>query len=90
MAFTVNDPSDLEQLIVEHPEWGAELRRLLGNDDSRALPAILREVAEVQRELAESQRRSEQVARLRCWTTRAVGVKVDSASGLRGTSPGGT
>jgi hypothetical protein len=60
MAFTINDPNDLEQLTVEHPEWGAELRRLLGNDGSRALPAILREVAEVQRELAESQRRSEQ------------------------------
>jgi hypothetical protein len=60
MAFTVNDFGDLKQLLVEHPEWRVELRRLLGNDDSRALPAILREVAEVQRELAESQRRSEQ------------------------------
>lgn len=33
MAFTVNDYQDLVRLVEEHPDWQAELRRLLLADD---------------------------------------------------------
>jgi len=66
MAFTVNDYHDLVRLLSEHPEWQAELRRLLLADDFLELPRIVRELAEAQRrtearveELAEAQKRTE-------------------------------
>jgi hypothetical protein len=73
MAFTVQDYSDLVQLLAVHPEWQAELRRLLLTEDFLALPGIVRQLAEAQRrtetrlealatrleELAEAQRRTE-------------------------------
>jgi len=60
MAFTVSDFSDLVRLLEQHPEWQAELRRLLLTEDLLRLPAIVRELAEAQRELAEAQRRTEE------------------------------
>jgi hypothetical protein len=66
MAFTVQDYSDLVRLLAEHPEWQADLRRLLLTDDFLALPQVVQELAEAQRrtetrleELAEAQRRTE-------------------------------
>ncbi len=50
MAFTVNDLQDLVRLLAQHPEWQAELRRLLLADDFLALPGIVRELAEAQRQ----------------------------------------
>lgn len=49
MAFTVNDFADLTRLLAAHPEWQAELWRLLLADDFLALPAIVRELAEAQK-----------------------------------------
>jgi hypothetical protein len=67
MAFTVRDYQDLVQLLAKHPEWQAELRRLLLADDFLALPAIVRDLAQAQKrteqrvaELAEAQKRSEE------------------------------
>lgn len=74
MAFTIDDFQDLVRLLVQRPEWQAELRRLLLADDFLALPGIVRELAEAQRqsearltrleatvaELAEAQKRTEQ------------------------------
>ncbi len=66
MAFTVQDFNDLVRLLDEHPQWQAELRRVLLADDFLALPQIVRDLAEAQRrtearveELAEAQRRTE-------------------------------
>ena len=66
MAFTVSDYHDLVRLLSEHPEWQAELRRLLLADDFLELPRIVRELAEAQKrtearveELAEAQKRTE-------------------------------
>ncbi|MFQ5594166.1 MAG: YraN family protein [Anaerolineae bacterium] len=59
MAFTVTDFADLTRLLAERPEWQAELRRLILSEDLLALPAIVGELAEAQRELAEAQRRTE-------------------------------
>ena len=74
MVFTINDLQDLVRLLAQHPEWQVELRRLLLADDFLALPGIVRELAEAQRqsearltrleatvaELAEAQKRTEQ------------------------------
>jgi Holliday junction resolvase-like predicted endonuclease len=58
MVFTVTDFADLTRLLAEHPEWQAELRRLILSEDFLALPAIVRELAEAQ------QRTEQQVSRL--------------------------
>lgn len=67
MAFEVRDYMDLVNLLNTHPEWRAELRRLLLTDELLQLPAVVRELAEAQRrteerveELAEAQRRTEE------------------------------
>ena len=67
MAFTVQDYYDLLRLLHEHPEWRAELRRLVLSDELLMLPTLLQELAEAQSRtqtqieaLAEAQRRTEQ------------------------------
>jgi len=74
MAFTVKDLTDFKRLLVERPEWRAELRQLVLTDELLALPAIVRELAQAQtrteerlqalevavRELTEAQARTEQ------------------------------
>ncbi len=74
MAFTVNNFADLTHLLAEHPEWRADLLRLLLPAEFQALPAITRDLVEAQRqsearltrleallgELVEAQRRTEE------------------------------
>jgi flagellar biosynthesis GTPase FlhF len=74
MAFTINELREMIRFLEEHPEWRAELRRLLLTDKILELPAIVRELAEAQRRteqqvqaltkqigvLAEAQRRMEE------------------------------
>lgn len=60
MAFTVTDFDDLTRLLAERPEWQAELRRLILTEDLLALPGIVRELAEAQRELTKAQQRTEE------------------------------
>jgi hypothetical protein len=66
MAFTVQDYTDLVRLLNEHPEWRADLRRLILSEELLTLPEIVRELAEAQRRteeqvraLAEAQQRNE-------------------------------
>ncbi len=59
MAFTVQELSDLARLLVEHPEWRSELRRLLLSEELLSLPELMRQLAEKVDALAEAQRRSE-------------------------------
>ncbi len=66
MTFTVQDYTDLVRLLNEHPEWRAELRRLLLSDELLSLPDIVRELVEAQRrtdetvrQLVDAQRRIE-------------------------------
>jgi hypothetical protein len=77
MAFEVYDYHELVRLLEEHPEWRADLRRLLLTDELLALPEIVRELVEAQRRaeerlsrveehlaaLAEAQRRTEEAQR---------------------------
>jgi len=74
MEFTVEHFHDLTQLLEEHPEWRAELRRLVLTDDILSLPQVVRDLADAQRrteerlerleaivqDLAEAQRRTEE------------------------------
>jgi|FLYL01.1.fsa_nt_gi hypothetical protein len=76
MAFKVKDYQDLIRLLQEHPEWRAELRRLLLTDELLELPYLIRELVDAQRhtedrvsrveeelvKLAEAQRRTEERA----------------------------
>jgi hypothetical protein len=67
MPFTVQDFHDLIRLIEQHPEWRAELRRLVLTEELLSLPGLVRELIEAQRltevrlaELAEAQRRTDE------------------------------
>lgn len=65
--MVVEDLHDLVRLLEEHPEWRAELRKVLLGDELLQLPELVREILEIQRQhsqaierLAEAQRRTEQ------------------------------
>ncbi|MCS6951275.1 MAG: hypothetical protein NZM33_00285 [Bryobacteraceae bacterium] len=67
MAFTIQEFHDLVRLLEQHPEWSAELRRLVLSQELLSLPELVRHIAELQRrteerlnELAEAQRRTEE------------------------------
>jgi hypothetical protein len=53
MSFTVSDFNDFKQLLALHPEWQAELRRMIVGNDLEALPSLIRD-------LIESHQRAEQ------------------------------
>ena len=48
MAFTVGDFRDLIELLAQHPEWRAELRRHVLSDEILELPALVRQLVEAQ------------------------------------------
>jgi multidrug efflux pump subunit AcrA (membrane-fusion protein) len=65
--MTVDDVRDFLRLLGEHPEWRAELRRLVLAEDVLALPQLVRALAEAQgrteeavARLAEAQARTEE------------------------------
>ncbi len=67
MAFKVKDDPDLVRLLQKHPEWRAELRRLLPTDELLALPELVQSLAETQwrteehiTTLADAQRQTEE------------------------------
>ncbi|MER3398666.1 MAG: hypothetical protein C4316_09085 [Chloroflexota bacterium] len=66
MPFDVRDFHDLIRLLEAHPEWRAELRRLVLSEELLRLPELIRELAEAQdrtqRQLAELTRRLEELA----------------------------
>lgn len=67
MTFTIQDYQDLVRLLETHPEWRAELRRLVLSDDVLTLPESIRELVRIQARteervdsLAQAQERTEQ------------------------------
>ena len=48
MAFTVSDFHDLVALLEQHPEWRADLRRLVLTEELLALPDMVRALVEAQ------------------------------------------
>jgi hypothetical protein len=95
VPFTVDDFQDLVRLLDQHPEWRAELRRLLLPEQVLELPAIVARLAEAQARteaqlatltarvdaLAEAQARTEE--RLQALTDRvdALAASVDDLAG---------
>jgi hypothetical protein len=59
MAFTVRDFRDLVELLEQHPEWRAELRRLVLTEELLALPQVVRELVDAQQR---TEQRLEQTA----------------------------
>ncbi len=53
MPFTVKDFRDLIRILEKHPEWQAELRRLILTDELLALPELIRELVNIQRQTVE-------------------------------------
>lgn len=45
MSFTVEDFHDLVRMLEQHPEWRAELRRLLLTDEILSLPQLVQELS---------------------------------------------
>ncbi len=65
MPFTVSDFHDLIRLLEQHPEWRAELRRLVLTEELLSLPTLVRELVEAQaRSEGRLARLEEAVARL--------------------------
>jgi len=56
MPFDVVAYHEFTRLLYEHPEWRAEVRRLVLSEDLLTLPDVVRELAESHRELAQSHR----------------------------------
>jgi len=48
VAFAVQDFHDLLRLLEQHPEWQADLRRIVLTDELLELPALVRRMAEAQ------------------------------------------
>jgi chromosome segregation ATPase len=53
MPFTVEEFRDLVRILEEHPEWRAELRRLVLTDELLTLPELVRDLVEAQRRTEE-------------------------------------
>jgi hypothetical protein len=60
MAFEVHDYLDLVRLLNDHPEWRAEMRRLLLTDELLALPELVHDLIEAQRRAEERLSRVEE------------------------------
>jgi hypothetical protein len=48
VAFTVEDFHDLIELLAQHPEWRADLRRHVLSEDLIELPTLVRQLVEAQ------------------------------------------
>ncbi len=70
MAFDVREYREFVELLYKHPEWRAELRHLVLTEDILTLPQVMRELSVSVRELAESQKRTDEVMR-------SLGQRVD-------------
>jgi len=60
VAFTVHDFHDLTTLLVQYPEWRAEMRRLVLSDEILDLPAAVRELVEAHKRSEERLSRLEE------------------------------
>jgi len=65
MAFTVREFHDLVALLTQHPEWRAELRRLVLTEELLALPQTVHNLGEAQQHTAQQVAQlTQQVAQL--------------------------
>ena len=76
MAFTAQDYGDLARLLVEHPEWRLELRRLLLSEELLALPEVVQNLVEQMRALTEQTRMQGEQIRVLTEQTRVQGEQI--------------
>ncbi len=81
MAFTVNDLHDFLNLLREHPEWRAEVRKEVLGDELLALPEVVRELAAKLDTVADELH--DLVAELRAMRLEISGIRQD-VGGLKG------
>lgn len=90
MPFTADEFHDLVRLVEAHPEWRAELRRLVLTDELLALPEQVGVLTRAVTALAVSQQRlEEQMTALTIQTTslaRSVQTLMDDVGELKGKS----
>jgi len=66
MGMTVQDLHDLIRLLEEHPDWRAELRRVLLTSELLELPELVREIVAIQRRHSELlEQHSREISELR-------------------------
>ncbi|MCM8748677.1 hypothetical protein NET02_05925 [Thermomicrobiaceae bacterium CFH 74404] len=58
MTLSTDDLHELIRLLEEHPEWRAELRRIVLTEELLALPGLTRELAGIVREMARLQQQA--------------------------------
>ncbi|MFN3741965.1 MAG: hypothetical protein ACK4VW_04765 [Anaerolineales bacterium] len=64
MPFDVAEYHAFVQLLYQHPEWRAEVRKLVLSEDILALPEIVRQLSVTVKELAEAQKRTDEQLQL--------------------------
>jgi hypothetical protein len=73
MGMTVQDLHDLIRLLEEHPDWRAELRRVLLSSELLELPKLVREIAAIQRRHSELlEQHSREIGELRALVAQLV------------------
>lgn len=65
MTLSTDDLHELIRLLEQHPEWRAELRRIVLTEELLSLPGLTRELVEIVREMAQlQQQRLERLERV--------------------------
>ena len=61
MAFTVSDLREMIELLEQHPDWKQVLRTVLLGEELLALPQLVRELVDIQRQQAQALARIESI-----------------------------
>jgi hypothetical protein len=77
----IRDFHDIIRLLEEHPEWRADLRRVLLTDELLELPRHLAQLAAQMRELVEAQRRTETQLAMLTDSVRRMGDDLGTVKG---------
>lgn len=80
MTLSTDDLHELIRLLEQHPEWSAELRRLVLTEELLSLPDLTRELGGIVREMARLQQQGvERLERVETAQARLTEVLVDLA-----------
>jgi Ni/Co efflux regulator RcnB len=73
MGMTIQDLHDLIRLLQEHPDWRAELRRVLLTSELLELPELVREIVAIQRRHSELlEQHSREISELRALVVQLI------------------
>ncbi len=87
MTLSTDDLHELIRLLEQHPEWRAELRRLVLTEELLSLPGLTRELAGIVREMARLQQQGvERLERVEAAQARLTEALVNLAEAQRRTA----